>query len=213
MSDKTINLEQQREKIRQMEQQKMMSAKVSQSVKEKLQPETHKKNPLDMMKYINGLSKQQEREQPKEKPLTPKEIEAQLKVQQMIKEQQEEELEKLLAKEEVIEIKEGVVHALSYPHFHPVKRKLFHNRLMKSEIVDDYLNHSFVLQYFNSANRHLKFALAYGLNYFRTNDDFDNLLLLQQMRQQQPPQQQEEKTEEKTDEKTETSSVSSRKSN
>lgn len=199
--------EENKQKIRKMEQQKMMTAQVNMQVKEKLEPVRGKKNPLDMMKYINQLSRQQKHENLDEKEAKPKEasikeIEKSLKIRKLMEEEAEKKLQDLLSKGEVKEVKEGITHLLAMPHFDKIKRKLFHQRLARSEIVDDYLNHSIILQYFNETNRHLKFALAYGLNYLRTNDDYENLLLLQQIRAQQShqPQQQQQQTPEEKDE-------------
>lgn len=170
--------DEQKQKVKQMERSKLLNAQVTMNVNEQIRPQKSKKNPIDMMKYINQLSRQET----EPKAPSAKDIENQLKLQKVMEQEQEHKLSLLLEKGEVKEIKEGVVSALSYAHFHPIKRRLFLNRLSNSEIVDDYLNRSLILSFFSDANTHLKFGLAYGLNYFRTNDDYENLLMMQQLR-------------------------------
>ena len=182
ISNTQIYNEEQKQKIKQMEKQKLTTAQVNLNVNNQMAPQKNKKNPVDMIKYINQISRQQKSNQPKPPSVTISDIKKELEVKKLIEEEREIQLQKILEKPEIKEVKEGAIHALSLTHIHPIKRKIFQGRLQQSEIVNDYVNNSFLLNFFNDTNRHLKFAFAYGLNYFRTNDDYDNLILTLQQK-------------------------------
>lgn len=164
-----------------------------QEKKEQMEKEIEKKKERN---YINDQAKPEETEKKgvvlkeimkRHKP-EPKitmndiknELRGEIELNKIVTEQRDCELADLLKKEEVVEIKNEAINLLAMPHTHPIKRKIFAQKLKNSEIVNSFVDNNVIFKLFNRVNENLKFGVVYGLKYLQTHDDYNNLVRLQE---------------------------------
>ena len=166
---------------------------------------------IDNAKIIKAMLKNTNmdparREKPK--VITLKDIKSSLQVEQLIEKETKKEIVKILDEAEIKEIKSEFVNLLAITHAHPIKRKIFANKLHESKTINSYVDNNLILRMFNKANENIKFSVVYAIKYLETNKDYDTMLMIQKMNEEnlkkQPQMKQEQKVEEKVEEKEET---------
>lgn len=126
--------------------------------------------------------------QPKEQKITLKDIETQLKINELMEDKKEEVLEKMLEEPEMKEIKSEIISVMALPHTHEVRRRIFHRLLAKSDTVNNYVDDNVMFRFFNKANCNIKFGTVYALKYMQTfNLHRQYLIELEEERLQQQP--------------------------
>lgn len=185
--------------------ERVMKKKEDQQVKTMFQGDDEKKKaPKISFKDIQramGHDKNQE-----EKPITLKEMKSNLKVNEFVEEKTKEEIDKLLKKNEMKEIKDEAVGLLALPQQHPIKRYILHTKLKESEIINDYIDKNVIYRMATYANDTVKFGVVYALKFIQTEADFKRYeqqrqeQLMAQQATQKPKQEEEKKEEQKASE-------------
>lgn len=135
----------------------------------------------------------------KPKALTLKDLKSAIQIDNFVEEQKEIEVTKILDNQEFREVKDGFVSVLALTHSHPIKRKIFANKLQDSKVVSEYLNNNIILRMFNKTNEHLKFGVVYAVKYIETNKTFEELVLIEQLKKQQQLEQAKNKPQEQVE--------------
>lgn len=139
----------------------------------------------------------------KEPKITMQDIKRDLEVRKLIENEKQNEISNILSSGEIGEVKKEAINVLAMPHFHPIKRQIFAQKLQKSEIVNNYVDNNIIFRLFNRANENIKFGVIYGMSYLSTNSDYDRLVQIhlseQKQRQKEVPKEvpKEEKEEKK----------------
>ena len=129
-------------------------------------------NAKDQLKIIKADCARERARVPKPKVISIKDIERELKVQDLIEERKIQQIEELLDEAETKEIKNEIMDVLSIPHTHPDKNKIFKYKLQQSETVNNYVNDNVIFRFFNKANSHFKFGAIYTIKYLQTHKEY-----------------------------------------
>ena len=109
---------------------------------------------------------------PKPKQISIRDIERELKLNDLIEDRKAQQIEELLNETETMEIKNEIIDVLSIPHTHPDKNKIFKFKLQQSDTINNYVNDNILFRFFNKANGHFKFGAMYTIKYLQTHKEY-----------------------------------------
>lgn len=147
--------------------------------------------------FFKIIKSQHKASQENPKQVSIKDIERELKIQELIDDRRQEEIEELLQEEETREIKNEIIDVMAIPHTHPDKNKIFKHKLGTSETINKYVDDNVLFRFFNKANSHLKFGTIYTIKYLQTHREYNQYVANMAKLQKQQQQVQEAKPEEK----------------
>ena len=158
------------------------------------------KDKLDQKNIFKLIKSQHKNTVEKPKQVSIKDIERELKIQELCEEKKQEQIEELLKEQETREIKNEIIDVLAIAHTHPDKNKLFKHKLGTSETINKYVDDNVLFRFFNKANSHLKFGTIYTIKYLQTHREYNqyvsNMVKLQKQQEQMQEKAKEEKPEE-----------------
>jgi hypothetical protein len=108
----------------------------------------------------------------KPKQVSLKDIEREIKIQELFENRKDDEIEQLLNDEETKEIKNEIIDVLAMTHTHPDKNKIFKYKLSESNTINSYVNDNVLFRFFNKTNSHLKFGTLYAIKYLQTHREY-----------------------------------------
>lgn len=159
------------------------------------------KDKLDQKSIFKLIKSQHKNTVEKPKQISIKDIERELKIQELCEEKKQEQIEELLQEEETKEIKNEIIDVLAIPHTHPDKNKIFKHKLGTSDTINKYVDDNVLFRFFNKANSHLKFGTIYTIKYLQTHREYAQYVKqMEQLRRQQmekPKEEPKEETKEK----------------
>ena len=150
--------------------------KIQQKVEQQeINMEAKRRGPVDPFKIFRAKAP---------KPPSAKEIETQIKIEKMMEQEEVEKNEKVLCSREANILKMHANNILSMPYQkNPVKRRILANNLQENTQIQEYVNDNLILNCCRYLNPNLRFALHFGLEMYRTEDIYKQMLL---QVQQQP---------------------------